>query len=108
MLHPHSDKPRWVEKARERAPSARLSREGEGATGSLGTLCNRLRETGNYGLLSNVCNVCALRVCHTACLGRDNDVVVFGGSSNMRIVADLVCKGKNVRTSNQSSDLNSK
>lgn len=28
------------------------------------------------------------RVCHTACLGRDNDVVVFGGSSNMRILMD--------------------
>lgn len=35
-----------------------------------------------------------LRVCHTACLGSDNDVVVFGGSSNMRILVDLVCEGK--------------
>ncbi|XP_073346124.1 kelch domain-containing protein 1-like [Pagrus major] len=30
------------------------------------------------------------RVCHTACLGNDNDVVVFGGSSNMRILMDSV------------------
>nr|CBN81669.1 Kelch domain-containing protein 1 [Dicentrarchus labrax] len=30
------------------------------------------------------------RVCHTACLGSDNDVVVFGGSSNMRILMDSV------------------
>ncbi|XP_063749465.1 kelch domain-containing protein 1-like isoform X2 [Eleginops maclovinus] len=30
------------------------------------------------------------RVCHTACLGRDNDVVVFGGSSNMCLLMDSV------------------
>ncbi|KAM3591668.1 uncharacterized protein V6R79_005615 [Siganus canaliculatus] len=30
------------------------------------------------------------RVCHTACLGNDNDVVVFGGSSNMRFLVDTV------------------
>ncbi|XP_070708381.1 kelch domain-containing protein 1-like [Pempheris klunzingeri] len=30
------------------------------------------------------------RVCHTACLGSDNDVVVFGGSSNMCILMDTV------------------
>ncbi|XP_030256025.1 kelch domain-containing protein 1-like [Sparus aurata] len=30
------------------------------------------------------------RVCHTACLGNDDDVVVFGGSSNMRILMDSV------------------
>ncbi|KAL7372910.1 hypothetical protein ABVT39_023941 [Epinephelus coioides] len=30
------------------------------------------------------------RVCHTACLGNDNDVVVFGGSSNMCILMDTV------------------
>ncbi|XP_038592082.1 kelch domain-containing protein 1-like isoform X1 [Micropterus salmoides] len=30
------------------------------------------------------------RVCHTACLGSDNDVVVFGGSSNMCILMDSV------------------
>lgn len=33
-----------------------------------------------------------LRVCHTACLGNDDDVVVFGGSSNMRILMDSVRK----------------
>lgn len=48
-------------------------------------------------------HVSALRVCHTACLGSDNDVVVFGGSSNMRIVADLVCKGKNVELQNKAA-----
>nr|XP_057934213.1 kelch domain-containing protein 1-like isoform X2 [Doryrhamphus excisus] len=30
------------------------------------------------------------RVCHSACLGSDNDVVVFGGSSNLRILMDSV------------------
>ncbi|XP_068439728.1 kelch domain-containing protein 1-like isoform X1 [Clinocottus analis] len=30
------------------------------------------------------------RVCHTACLGRDDDVVVFGGSSNMCFLMDSV------------------
>lgn len=30
------------------------------------------------------------RVCHSACLGSDDDVVVFGGSSNMRILVDSV------------------
>ncbi|XP_068161894.1 kelch domain-containing protein 1-like [Antennarius striatus] len=30
------------------------------------------------------------RVCHTACLGNDSDVVVFGGSSNMDILLDSV------------------
>ncbi|KAM9336264.1 kelch domain-containing protein 1-like [Symphorus nematophorus] len=30
------------------------------------------------------------RVCHTACLGSDSDVVVFGGSNNMRILMDSV------------------
>ncbi|XP_042363845.1 kelch domain-containing protein 1-like isoform X2 [Plectropomus leopardus] len=30
------------------------------------------------------------RVCHTACLGHDNDVVVFGGSSNMCFLMDTV------------------
>eukprot|EP00064_Thunnus_orientalis_P010872 superscaffoldBa00001514_g10901 len=30
------------------------------------------------------------RVCHTACLGSDNDVVVFGGSSNFCILMDSV------------------
>ncbi|XP_069016252.1 kelch domain-containing protein 1-like isoform X1 [Embiotoca jacksoni] len=30
------------------------------------------------------------RVCHTACLGSDGDVVVFGGSSNLRILRDSV------------------
>ncbi|XP_024857884.1 kelch domain-containing protein 1-like isoform X1 [Kryptolebias marmoratus] len=30
------------------------------------------------------------RVCHTACLGKDDDVVVFGGSSNLCIHMDLV------------------
>ncbi|XP_060884497.1 kelch domain-containing protein 1-like isoform X1 [Labrus mixtus] len=30
------------------------------------------------------------RVCHTACLGRDNDVVLFGGSSNMCILVDSI------------------
>ncbi|XP_026207443.1 kelch domain-containing protein 1-like [Anabas testudineus] len=30
------------------------------------------------------------RVCHTACLGNDNDVVVFGGSSNLCILMDSV------------------
>uniref|UniRef100_A0A3Q2QJP0 Kelch domain-containing protein 1 n=1 Tax=Fundulus heteroclitus TaxID=8078 RepID=A0A3Q2QJP0_FUNHE len=30
------------------------------------------------------------RVCHTACLGSDNDVVVFGGSSNLCILVDSV------------------
>lgn len=32
----------------------------------------------------------ALRVCHTACLGSDDDVLVFGGSSDMRILQDTV------------------
>lgn len=31
-----------------------------------------------------------LRVCHTACLGSDGDVVVFGGSGDMRILQDTV------------------
>lgn len=31
-----------------------------------------------------------IRVCHTACLGSDNDVVVFGGSSNLCILMDSV------------------
>ncbi|KAK1881192.1 Kelch domain containing protein 1 [Dissostichus eleginoides] len=30
------------------------------------------------------------RVCHSACLGRDSDVVVFGGSSNMCLLMDSV------------------
>ncbi|XP_041830336.1 kelch domain-containing protein 1-like [Melanotaenia boesemani] len=30
------------------------------------------------------------RVCHTACLGNDGDVVVFGGSSNLCILVDSV------------------
>lgn len=30
------------------------------------------------------------RVCHTACLGNDNDVVVFGGSSKLCILMDSV------------------
>ncbi|XP_075896670.1 kelch domain-containing protein 1-like [Nelusetta ayraudi] len=30
------------------------------------------------------------RVSHSACLGNDDDVVVFGGSSNISVVADLV------------------
>ncbi|KAK2820662.1 hypothetical protein Q5P01_023621 [Channa striata] len=30
------------------------------------------------------------RVCHTACLGNDNDVIVFGGSSNLCILMDSV------------------
>ncbi|XP_003977277.1 kelch domain-containing protein 1-like [Takifugu rubripes] len=30
------------------------------------------------------------RVCHTACLGSDGDVVVFGGSGDMRILQDTV------------------
>ena len=34
-------------------------------------------------------------MCHTACLGSDDDVVVFGGSSNMRILMDSVCDGEN-------------
>lgn len=42
-----------------------LSQEGEGAAGSLGTLGNRLREMGNYGLLSNVCNVSVRSGCVT-------------------------------------------
>ncbi|XP_061562741.1 kelch domain-containing protein 1-like isoform X1 [Phycodurus eques] len=33
------------------------------------------------------------RVCHTACLGSDNDVVVFGGSSNLSIAMDSVYTG---------------
>lgn len=32
------------------------------------------------------------RVCHTACLGGDGDVVVFGGSSHLCILVDSVCK----------------
>lgn len=34
-----------------------------------------------------------LRVCHTACLGSHDDVVVFGGSSNMRVLLDTVGDG---------------
>ncbi|XP_054609066.1 kelch domain-containing protein 1-like [Dunckerocampus dactyliophorus] len=30
------------------------------------------------------------RVCHSACLGSESDVVVFGGSSNLRILMDSV------------------
>ncbi|XP_051928623.1 kelch domain-containing protein 1-like [Hippocampus zosterae] len=30
------------------------------------------------------------RVCHTACLGSDNDVIIFGGSSNLSIAMDSI------------------
>ncbi|XP_077406107.1 kelch domain-containing protein 1-like [Vanacampus margaritifer] len=30
------------------------------------------------------------RVCHTACLGSDNDVVIFGGSSNLSVTMDSI------------------
>ncbi|XP_034050641.1 kelch domain-containing protein 1-like [Thalassophryne amazonica] len=30
------------------------------------------------------------RVCHTACVGRDNDVIMFGGSSNFCVLVDTI------------------
>uniref|UniRef100_A0A8C3G0I5 Kelch domain-containing protein 1-like n=2 Tax=Cyclopterus lumpus TaxID=8103 RepID=A0A8C3G0I5_CYCLU len=64
--------------------------------GGLGTDGNTLNDAWQFNTQKTEWNKMANphedkpRVCHTACLGRDDDVVVFGGSSNMRFLMDSV------------------
>ncbi|KAF1373607.1 hypothetical protein PFLUV_G00240660 [Perca fluviatilis] len=64
--------------------------------GGLGTHGNTLNDAWQFNTQKRAWNKVMHphqdkpRVCHTACLGNDNDVVVFGGSSNMVIVMDSV------------------
>ncbi|XP_039644179.1 kelch domain-containing protein 1-like isoform X2 [Perca fluviatilis] len=64
--------------------------------GGLGTHGNTLNDAWQFNTQKRAWNKVMHphqdkpRVCHTACLGNDNDVVVFGGSSNMVIVMDSI------------------
>lgn len=64
VRHPHKDKPRFVD---------------PGSAAPRGTPRRKAPLT-----------CVSVRVCHTACLGSDGDVVVFGGSADMRILQDTV------------------
>ncbi|KAM9715714.1 kelch domain-containing protein 1-like [Menidia menidia] len=64
--------------------------------GGLGTDGNTLNDAWQFNTIKREWSQVAHRhkdkprVCHTACLGADGDVVVFGGSSNLCILVDSV------------------